>query len=157
MQRDRFIKFSTRVKAPVATVFEALTDSAMLASWFPSKADTDPRPGGKYTYTFVFKNNPDSPAELRGVFNEVVPNEKVSYTWPIRRGDSVDTTTVEFTLTDLGAETEVSLSHSGFGAERDSDRAYERHTEGWTAFMTNIKTVLERGEDQRARLLGMLV
>src|ERR1700737_1824125 len=155
MTSERFIKFSTRVKAPAPAVFAALTSPTELTKWFPSKAVSDLRPGGKYTYTFVNKANPSAPTEKAGEFNEVVPNKKVSYSWPVD-GDAA-LTTVEFTLTDLGGETEVALAHTGFGDGPESDAPYDSHTHGWTVFMTNIKTVLERGEDQRELLMGMLV
>jgi uncharacterized protein YndB with AHSA1/START domain len=76
--------------APRELVFKAWTDKEQLAQWFPPKEFTapvievDPRPGG--VFRVVMKGpegEPWSGAEFpgEGVFTEVVPNERLAFTF----------------------------------------------------------------------------
>jgi uncharacterized protein YndB with AHSA1/START domain len=81
----------TRVfDAPRELVFTAWTDQEQLAQWFPPKdftapvVEVDPRPGG--VFRVVMKGpegEPWSGAEFpgEGVFTEVVPNERLAFTF----------------------------------------------------------------------------
>ena len=81
----------TRVfDAPRERVFKAWTDAKQVAQWFPPKdftapvCELDPRPGG--VFRIVMKgpegepfNGGEFPGE--GVFEEVVPNERLAFTF----------------------------------------------------------------------------
>ena len=76
---------TTRVfDAPREVVFKAWTDPQQLAQWFPPKdftgdCEVDPRPGG------VFRVDMKGPDGVlfpgKGVFREVVPNERLVFTF----------------------------------------------------------------------------
>jgi uncharacterized protein YndB with AHSA1/START domain len=76
--------------APRELVYSAWTDPKQVAQWFPPKdftapvCDVDPRPGG--VFRVVMKgpegepfNGAEFPGE--GVFTEVVPNERLAFTF----------------------------------------------------------------------------
>jgi uncharacterized protein YndB with AHSA1/START domain len=69
-----------------------------------------------------------------GVYQEVLPPERIVYTWRWSDPESVETlVTVEFK--DLGPETEVTLRHERFvdAPHRDS------HLQGWTGCLENLE------------------
>lgn len=144
------IRLSTTVAAAPDAVFRALTDADELARWFPSSAESDPRTGGAFTYRFEF-DDASRNHTYAGAYHEVTPNERVSYPWQGRLG----TTRVEFAFTPAGDGTRVDLVHSGWGEGADWNEAVEMHRQGWGAFLENLKSYLETGEDRRPTVLGM--
>jgi uncharacterized protein YndB with AHSA1/START domain len=144
------IRLSTTVAAAPGAVFRALTDADELARWFPSSAESEPRTGGRFTYRFEF-DDASRNHTYSGAYHEVTSDERVSYPWQGRLG----TTRVDFTLTPSDEGTHVKLVHSGWGKGADWDEAVEMHRQGWGAFLDNLKSYLETGEDRRSMVLEM--
>ncbi len=157
----RMLQKRLSIRAPAAVVWKALTDAAELVRWFPTAAETDPRPGGAYRFHFESAEAPETSHTRAGQFLDVVPPRRVSYTWhaPLAgsaaEGAEAPETRVEFVLVEKAGMTDVVLTHSGFGYGGDWDRSFERHAEGWGYFVTNLRSYLERGMDTRARDLGL--
>jgi uncharacterized protein YndB with AHSA1/START domain len=150
------------IKAPVAAVWKALTDAAELARWFPTSAESDPKPGGAYRFHFESAEAPERSHDRVGQFLEVVPPKRVSYTWHAPLTGTAATegapeTRVEFALVEKAGMTDLVLTHTGFGSGADWDRSFESHAEGWGFFVMNLRSYLERGVDTRARDLGLNV
>lgn len=148
---DRTIELSTEIAAPPETVFRALTDAGELARWFPSSAESDPRPGGSFDYRYEFEQDPSRNHTYSGEYRDVAPNERIAYPWNGKLG----TTEVEFSLRPVGPGTEVRLVHSGWREGADWDESLEMHSQGWGFFLDNLKSYLERGDDARAATMGM--
>jgi uncharacterized protein YndB with AHSA1/START domain len=159
----RMLQKRLGIGAPAAAVFKALTDAGDLARWFPTSAETDPRPEGAYVFRFESAESPERSRTHTGKFLEVTPPKRVSYTWraPLagQSPDAADApeTRVEFVLAEKAGQTEVVLTHSGFGHGADWDRSLEEHAEGWGFFVMNLRSWLERGVDTRARDRGLIV
>ncbi len=157
----RMLQKRLGIRAPAAAVFKALTDAGELVRWFPTSAESDPRPGGAYRFHFESAEAPERSRTHAGQFLEVAPPKRVSFTWraPLagQAPDAADApeTRVEFVLAEKGGQTEVVLTHSGFGHGADWDRALEEHAEGWGYFVMNLRSYLERGIDTRARDRGL--
>jgi uncharacterized protein YndB with AHSA1/START domain len=149
---SRSIDLSVVVKASPEAVFRALTDARELERWFPSTAESDPRPGGAFRYTFTNQNAQHDHVR-EGRYLEVVPLRKVSYPWHMAPGEAP--TTVEFTVIGGAGETTVSLVHSGWATDPAVDQAFQMHVQGWGFFLQNLKAVLEGGRDERAARMGM--
>jgi uncharacterized protein YndB with AHSA1/START domain len=125
------------VKADPATIFELLTDPERQ-SWIGTDAEFDLQPGGIYKVS-VLGTHP-----ALGEFTEVVPNERIVFTFgwdqpghPIPAG----TTKVAITLIPEGAETRVRLVHSGL-----PDDAITDHTQGWTTLLDRLAVVASGGD-----------
>jgi uncharacterized protein YndB with AHSA1/START domain len=146
----RTIELETIVDASPDAVFSALTEGDRLARWFPSSAESDPRPGGSFSYRFEF-DDPSRDHTYSGEYAEVSPGRAVRYPWQTGLGP----TEVAFALEPAGDGTRVRLAHSGWGEGGDWDESVEQHRQGWGAFLDNLKAYLERGEDRRGELLGM--
>jgi uncharacterized protein YndB with AHSA1/START domain len=122
------------IKASPATIFPYLVDSANLIRWMGTEASLDPVPGGEFR-VLCGGVNPSA-----GEFVEVVPNQKVVFTFgwdlpghPIPAGSSE----VEITLTPDGDHTLVRLTHRGL-----PDDAITDHLAGWTYYLGRLDSVL---------------
>jgi uncharacterized protein YndB with AHSA1/START domain len=144
------IELTKRIQAPPETVFRALTDAGELTKWFPSSAESDPRPGGAFTYKYEFDDSSKNHV-MTNKYEDVTPSRRVSYPWKTPHG----MTHVEFTLESRDGETELRLVHSGWRESDDWQQSKEMHREGWGFFLDNLKSYLERGEDKRAEAMQM--
>ena len=89
---------ATRVfDAPRDLVYRAWIDPEQLAQWFPPKdftaaaCEVDPRPGGVFRVDMKGPDGPPFNGQVfpgRGVFREVVPNERLAFTFA-GEGDKV--------------------------------------------------------------------
>lgn len=112
------------------TVFELLTDPRRHVEWQGTECELDARPGGVYRVLVGGQHT------ASGEFVEVVPNEKVVFTFgwdvpghPIPAGS----TTVEYTLVAEGDKTRVRLVHRGL-----PDDAVAGHTFGWDHYLARL-------------------
>jgi len=146
-----FVTESVSIKKPRAAVFAALSQADQLVRWFPTRAEADPRPGGRIMLAFDFMDASQN-GKQDGMFIDVVPNERLSYTWP---ADSVPTT-VAFALSEDGGETRVSLDHWTDQEGADEKKLHDHHADQWKFFMMNLKGYLEAGIDARAEKLSQM-
>ncbi|MBK7189594.1 MAG: SRPBCC family protein [bacterium] len=140
---DRIEK-QIEIAAPVARVWKALTDHTEFGQWFRVKLDAPFTPGqttrGNITY----------PGYEHLVFEAAVQKMEAprffSYTWhPYPSEPDVDysketPTLVEFTLTEMGKGTLLTVVESGFDripAHR-RDEAFRMNDGGWAEQMRNI-------------------
>jgi uncharacterized protein YndB with AHSA1/START domain len=119
------------VDASPETIFELLTVSDQHVRWMGTEAELDARPGGTYR-VLVAGQYPAA-----GEFVEVVPNEKVVFTFgwdapenPVPPGSS----TIEITLhPEGGGKTRVRLVHRNLPEE-----TVPQHVHGWDHYMNRL-------------------
>jgi uncharacterized protein YndB with AHSA1/START domain len=126
------------IKAAPATIFPFLTDPEQFVKWMGTDVALVAVPGGEFRAVCGGVN----PAA--GTFLEVVPNEKVVFTFgwdlpdhPIPAGS----TTVEITLIPEGDATLVRVVHSGL-----PDDAIADHLVGWNYYLGRLDTVVSGGD-----------
>jgi uncharacterized protein YndB with AHSA1/START domain len=74
-----------RLKAPPAKVYATWTDPEKVKGWMgtsemkASHVECDLRVGGRYRWVMVALNGEEH--DVRGVYREIVPNEKLVFTW----------------------------------------------------------------------------
>jgi uncharacterized protein YndB with AHSA1/START domain len=126
------------VDASPATIFPFLVDPELHVKWMGTEAEIDPRPGGVYR-VLVGGEHPSV-----GEFVEVVPDEKVVFTWgwdepghPIPAGS----TRVEIMLIPEGDKTRIRLVHRGLPAD-----AVAEHTGGWDHYLGRLVVVGTGGD-----------
>jgi uncharacterized protein YndB with AHSA1/START domain len=127
-----------RIAARPETIFPFFIDPAHMTRWKGIEATLDPRPGGIYRVNITGQNI------ARGEYVEIVPFERVVFTWgwedegsPVPPG----TSTVEITLTPDGAETVVQLRHLGLTAEGRAS-----HSDGWDHYMSRLAAAAGGGD-----------
>jgi uncharacterized protein YndB with AHSA1/START domain len=140
------------IKAPLERVMRALTDDKELIRWFVTSAKSDPKKGGKYSFTVEFSKSSEVGEKVivnEGEYLEVTPN-KVSYTmmaggeFILKDAEKSYPSVVVFSLSRKGDATEVTLVHSGLKKEDVED-----YKGGWGWCLDNLKGYLERGHDKR--------
>ncbi len=107
------------VKAPIARVWELLTDPQQLTHWYPG-ARLEPHVGAAATF------NCGAAAPYYGVVEQVDPPRRLAWRWCLTAGVPVGqgpTTRVEITLSSAGDDTHVRLTESGFAALSPEERA----------------------------------
>jgi uncharacterized protein YndB with AHSA1/START domain len=126
------------IDATPETIWPFLTEPEMHKQWMGTVVEIDPRPGG--TYRVLVAGEHQSSAE----FIEVVPNEKLTYTFgweqegnPITPGSTI----VELTLQPEGDKTRVRLVHRGLPADAVGD-----HEHGWTRYLDRLIVVVAGGD-----------
>ena len=123
-------------------VFRAWTDPAQLKKWFAVAdgfttpiADIDLQVGGRYRLGMQPPGN-DFPLIVGGVYREIIPPEKLVFTWRWESPDENEPetlVTVEFI--ERGDVTEVVLQHELFASEALRDK----HAEGWAGCLEHLE------------------
>jgi uncharacterized protein YndB with AHSA1/START domain len=126
-----------RINAPPAKVYEAWTDPAKLARWFGPhetgtvRAEIEVRVGGRFR---VVMQTADDEHDVRGIYREVVPNEKLVFTWAWRSTPERESL-VTVLLKPDGDGTLLTLIHEQFFDEP----ARDRHQGGWTQALDKLE------------------
>lgn len=128
---------------PPQTVWEYLTNSELMKQWLMPN-DFVPIVGR----SFQFKTKPIPSLDFDGIVYctvlEIVPFEKLSYSWKSGNGDgdiTVDSVVV-WTLTAKDNGTELTLHHSGF-TEAVNLSMYSALNGGWLANMKKIEQLIQ--------------
>ena len=133
-----------RLKAPPAKVFAAWTDPEKIKRWMgpadfkTPEAESDARVGGRYRFAML---SPDGERHVvRGVYREVVTNEKLVFTWAwdAAPGDEPyeSLVTVLFKPDDGG--TLLTLTHEQLFDEESRDG----HEKGWNGSLDKLEKLV---------------
>lgn len=127
-----------RLNAPAEKVYAAWTDPEKIVKWFGpdsgpvTRAETDLRVGGHYTIAF---NTEDGERhQVGGVYREVVPNEKLVFTWAWHTTPERESL-VTITVKPDGAGSILTLLHEKFFDEA----ARDGHQRGWTGSLDKLE------------------
>jgi len=128
-----------RLNAPPAKVYAAWTNPQKMTRWFgPAnarigsvQADIDARIGGHFRISF---STDDEYYEAGGVYREVVPNQKLVFSWAWHSTPERESQ-VTISLKPDGDGTLLTLHHEQFfdSAARDG------HERGWTGMLDNLE------------------
>jgi uncharacterized protein YndB with AHSA1/START domain len=121
-----------RISAPPSVVYRYLTESKEWSRWQGASASLDARPGG--IFSMVMGNGMNA----RGQFVELVPDERVVFTWGWvdRPGIPPGSTTVEIVLKGSGTDTIVVLTHRDIPADEAPLQQM-----GWTHYLPRLAIV----------------
>ncbi len=147
------------LRAPLARVWRAISDSSQFGSWFGVKFDDPFVPGkvmiGSMTGTTVDAEIAKRQLQYKGhrfefVIDRIEPMRLFSFRWhPYAMDAGVDyskepSTLVAFVLEEVAGGTMLTVTESGFDQiplERRA-KAFEANDGGWTAQMTLIEKYL---------------
>lgn len=132
-------------KAPRAKVYNAWVDAEALARWWGPEgyrakvAALEVKPGGVYRTSMT---GPDGVERwVGGVFDEVVDNEKLVFSWAweeTEAGHTGNQTRVTIEFRDAPGGTEVALTHELFQDVEQRDM----HRLGWTSSLVCLAEVV---------------
>ncbi len=130
-----------QIKATPAKIYAALTKPELLGRWWKPdagpvlSATADVRPGG--WFHIVFRTRDGEEQHNRGEYLEVVPNERLVFTWewesPRER-----TSIVTIVLRSIADGTELTLTHTHFRDETERDN----YRDGWSGAFDNLEALL---------------
>lgn len=145
------LQITRTFEAPREKVFRAWTDPKALKvfhapqdSFTIPMVEVDLRVGGRYK---IEMRAPDGKSHIAtGIYREVVPPEKLVYTWKFEMGGKMDGThldmgetvvTLEFRV--KGNGTELTLTHELFPNAEEKDS----HLQGWTGIVERLQKYVE--------------
>lgn len=130
-----------RFNAPPEKVFSAWTDPEKVKRWMGPgevktlRVESDLRTGGHYRWLM---QSPDGEQhDVSGVYREVIPNEKLVFTWAWKTMPERESL-VTVTFRKDGSGTIMTLTHEQFF---DED-ARDRHQHGWNGAMEKLDRYL---------------
>ena len=132
------LAFKRRMNALPATVYEAWTDAKKISHWFgPENAEvlhatTDVRVGGRFR--ILFRGPDGEEHDVGGTYREVVPNERLVFTWAWRTTPERESL-VTIALRPDGEGTLLTLMHEQFADEA----ARDRHARGWNGTLDKLE------------------
>ena len=134
-----------RLHAPAEKVYAAWTEPAQLARWFgPAqtisgsvRAEMDVRVGGRFRVGF--KTEDGEYHEVGGVYREVVPNEKLVFTWAWHTTPERESLVTVLIRRD-GDGAMLTLTHEQFFDEA----ARDGHKRGWTGTLDKLADYLAK-------------
>jgi uncharacterized protein YndB with AHSA1/START domain len=137
------VTLKRRLHAPAEKVYAAWTQPAQLAHWFgPSEtvagsvhAEMDVRVGGRFRVSFKTENGEHH--EVGGVYREVVPNEKLVFSWAWHTTPARESL-VTVLIRNEGDVAMLTLTHEQFFDEA----ARDGHKRGWTGTLEKLEHYL---------------
>lgn len=133
------LTLTRRLRARPEKVFAAWTQAEQLVQWFgptnvrpgSAKADLDVRVGGRYRLSFV--RDDGEYFEAGGIYREVVPNERLVFSWAWHSTPERESVvTIELKPDAIG--TLMIFHHAQFFDET----ARDNHKRGWSAFFDKL-------------------
>ena len=132
-----------RLNAAPAKVYAAWTDPAKIARWFgPSevvagsvRADIDARVGGRYRVSFKMQDGEHH--EVAGVYREMVPNRKLTFSWAWHSTPERESQ-VTISLKPDGDGTLLTLQHE----QLFDQAARDGHESGWIGTLEKLEKYL---------------
>jgi uncharacterized protein YndB with AHSA1/START domain len=134
-----------RIKAPPAKVWAAITQPEQMMRWWGPDAgptldvEADVRPGGRFSV--VFRLLDGSEHNPTGVYQEVVPEKSLAFTWDLP-GTLERKSLVTFRLEALDGSTLLTLTHEHLPDEE----ARSSHEQGWIGLLDKLPAFLGDGE-----------
>ncbi len=143
------------IKASRQRLFDAWTKPELLKEWFgpehmtATEVSSDFRVGGTYRIEMLGSTEncakvpgqeaPPKRPIATGRYTEIVPNERLSFTW---RGDwgPIEDTFVTVEFLEASGGTEVVITHERFANEQ----MREGHNQGWTGSLNKLARFAEQ-------------
>ena len=127
-----------RLKAPPASVYAAWTDPEKILKWFGPeeieilRAQADARVGG--SFRIVMRSPDGEEHDVSGIYREVVPNEKLVFTWAWRSTPERESLVTVLIKPD-GEGSLLTLIHEQFFDEA----ARDHHAQGWVGCLDKLE------------------
>ena len=135
------LTLTRRLRARPEKVYSAWSEPENLMKWFAAaqakpgslRAELDVRVGGRYRISFTDGNSGEY-HEVGGVYRDVVPNERLQFTWAWHSMPERESLVTVDIKPDAGG-TLLVFHHSQFADEK----ARDNHLRGWSEFFTNLE------------------
>ncbi|HET7794557.1 MAG TPA: SRPBCC domain-containing protein [Rhizobacter sp.] len=145
LAHDTPIHMSRLLKASPATVFQALTQPALMLRWMCPEgltvvlAQADPRPGGCFRIEMRKPDGSIYPAT--GTYTEVKAPRLLAFTWAWENEHELAgiETNIRIELSARGEHTFLAMTHTGLPTEGERIS----HHEGWSSALNQLERLFE--------------
>ncbi len=151
MAGDR-VERDVLIEAPIHIVWEVISDPEHIVQWFSDKAQLDVRPGGDGVLT-------TQKGSYRLRLETVEPPRRLSWRWFYPAGEEprpANSTLVEFTLVEEGANTRLRVVESGIQLmpwpDEEKDEFADGHANGWSRYLERLRKYAPAAADVRRSL-----
>ncbi len=138
---SEFLKYKQTIATTSSEAYRAFTSPTALSEWLCNHAIVKPIPSGSYYLWW------QSGFFVSGEFTELSPNKTVSCSWMGK--DDPGPTNVCITIKPKPEGVQVNLVHGGFGSGKNWKKTRRDIDKGWQEVLENLKTMLEKGLDER--------
>lgn len=131
------------LNSPRDVVFQTWASSDAIANWHCgsiTSAVMQLKPGGAFRLDFEADKNCDV-ATVSGTYREVIPNERIVYSWKWNNAAWDSLVTVDFS--DYEGGTLVQIQHD----QLESAELVDGHREGWSNCLDGLRDYLLRTTD----------
>ncbi len=132
--KSNFLFKEIWIKAPIEEVFACFTEEEAMLTWHGKEVTLNAVPGG--IYKVIFENG----TTIRGIYQEVVPLEKIVYTANYEGVDSV--VTVQFVTQEGGTLVQLRQEFS-------PDQDIASFDYGWDYFLGILQRLVAADPDPR--------
>lgn len=130
------LRFLRTFETPVETLFATCQnpDSFFAFMGKVEQGSVDFRVGGKYQL-------PTQKGEIKGEFLEIIPNQKITFSWQVGCSGPLDNSKVILNFISADANTsKLELIHNGLVLEEDQTA----HRRGWEAVTTSMRNLISQ-------------
>ncbi len=137
----------TKIKRPVADVFDAVVSSERMKNYFVNGASSDLVVGE--TVTWHWDHYGENPVVVRKVVaNELIELAIDSKEWDKTKDDAYEVLVI-FEFEELEDGTMLRITEQGWKTDADGLKASHENCEGWTHMAMCLKAYIEHGIDLR--------
>ena len=140
-------RIQTKIKRPVADVFDAVVSSERMKNYFVNGASSDLVEGA--TVTWRWDHYGENPVVVRKVVaNELIELAIDSKEWDKTKDDAYEVLVI-FEFEQLEDGTMLSISEQGWKTDADGLKGSHDNCGGWTHMAMCLKAYIEHGIDLR--------
>ena len=134
------IQKSIEVDVAPESVFRAISDEKELQKWWVDIPKLEQSVGGTVLFRFLKENSDmlEKDFVIEGKILEIIPNQKLSYTWKPVDDPNYPNTVVTWTIESINNKTKVTVLHSGVETAKD----YSHLNDGWAYFINKLGNLL---------------
>ena len=135
------ITIEKKINASVEQIFTSFTNATRLRYWLCHSATLVAEKDGRIYLAW------DNGYYAAGYYIELIPNQKIAFTW--RGKNEPDQTLVNVTITADDDKNLIRLEHTGLRETVEWENNYDEIKNGWIMSLDNLGSVLETGIDLR--------
>lgn len=134
------IQKSIEVNTTPGSVFRSISEEKELQKWWVDIPILEKTVGGKVLFRFLKENSEmlEKDFVIEGKILEIIPNQKLSYTWKPVDDPDYPNTVVTWTIVPKDNKTKVTVLHSGLEKVKD----YSHLNNGWAYFINRLENLL---------------
>lgn len=137
---SNLIQKSIVVDANSEIAFHTISDEKELQKWWVDVPKLEQSVGGAVLFRFLKENSDmlEKDFVIEGKILEIIPNQKLSYTWKSVDESDYPDTIVTWIIESINNKTKVTLVHSGL----ENAKNYSNLNDGWAYFINKLGNLL---------------